>query len=143
MQQFQVPQFIDVEDKIFGPLTFKQFIYLLVGGGILFFLYRILPPLVFFVIAIPAVALLAALVFVKVNDRPFLYTLLASIRYYSSSTLYLWKQSPKTAVPKQTIKKEQTELIEKLTGPERLDDSKLKELAWNLDIHSNNTNRNG
>jgi hypothetical protein len=26
--QFRVPQFIDIEDKLFGPLTFKQFIYL-------------------------------------------------------------------------------------------------------------------
>ncbi|TSC80302.1 MAG: hypothetical protein G01um101429_152 [Parcubacteria group bacterium Gr01-1014_29] len=33
MQQFQVPQFIEVEDKIFGPLTTKQFFYLLGGGG--------------------------------------------------------------------------------------------------------------
>ena len=26
--QYQVPQFIEVEDKIFGPLTFKQFLYI-------------------------------------------------------------------------------------------------------------------
>ena len=39
--QFQVPQFIEIEDKIFGPLTFKQFIYLAggVGASIVLWLY--------------------------------------------------------------------------------------------------------
>ena len=30
--RFEVPQFIEIEDKIFGPFTWKQFVYL--GGGI-------------------------------------------------------------------------------------------------------------
>ena len=30
--QFQVPQFVEVEDKIVGPLTLKQFLY--VGGAV-------------------------------------------------------------------------------------------------------------
>ena len=30
--RFEVPQFIDIEDKIIGPLTWRQFIYL--GGGV-------------------------------------------------------------------------------------------------------------
>ncbi|KKS92044.1 MAG: hypothetical protein UV69_C0039G0006, partial [Parcubacteria group bacterium GW2011_GWE2_43_12] len=32
MQQFVVPQFIDVEDKIIGPITVRQFIIIMVGG---------------------------------------------------------------------------------------------------------------
>ena len=35
--QYQVPQFIEVEDKIFGPLTFKQLVYV-VGGEPCFYL---------------------------------------------------------------------------------------------------------
>jgi len=31
--RFEVPQFIEVEDKIFGPFTWKQFIYLMGGEG--------------------------------------------------------------------------------------------------------------
>lgn len=138
MQQYQVPQFIDVEDKIFGPLTMKQFIYLLVGGGILFILYRILPPLVFFVIALPLAAVSFSLAFVKVNGRPFIHSLLAGIRYYAGSTLYLWKQAPKQATARPEEAKQNSDLLEKLAGPERLNDSKLKELAWNLDIHKRN-----
>ena len=41
--QYQLPQFIDIEDKIVGPLTFKQFIYIAGGAGICFIAYRLLP----------------------------------------------------------------------------------------------------
>ena len=38
--QFKVPQFLDIEDKIFGPFTFKEFVYLAGGAGLCFILYR-------------------------------------------------------------------------------------------------------
>ena len=41
--QFQVPQFIEVEDKIFGPLTFKQFVYMTGGVGAAYMLWRVMP----------------------------------------------------------------------------------------------------
>ena len=47
--RFQVPQFIDIEDKIFGPLTFKQFVYLAGGGGLAFLIYKSVP----FMLALP------------------------------------------------------------------------------------------
>ena len=37
--RFQVPQFIEVEDKIFGPMTLKQFIYMAGGAGLSFLIY--------------------------------------------------------------------------------------------------------
>ena len=40
--QFKVPQFLDIEDKIFGPFTFKEFVYLAGGAGLCFVLYRLL-----------------------------------------------------------------------------------------------------
>jgi hypothetical protein len=42
MKQFHVPQFIEVEDKIFGPLTLKQFLYVIGGAGIVFIMYAFL-----------------------------------------------------------------------------------------------------
>ena len=41
--RFQVPQFIEVEDKIFGPLTFKQFVYVTGGVGLAVILFLFLP----------------------------------------------------------------------------------------------------
>lgn len=98
--KFEVPQFIDVEDKIFGPLTWRQFIYL--GGGLgvcfvtMFILPSALPPLlawmVVLFIGIPLALLSAALAFFPINNRPFSYFLEAVYNYLTNTKLYLWKQ---------------------------------------------------
>ena len=58
--EYQVPQFIEVEDKIVGPLTLKQFIYIAGAGGlcVVFFVY--LPILFAFLLSAPVVGLAAA-----------------------------------------------------------------------------------
>ena len=69
--RFQVPQFIEVEDKVVGPLTLKQFMYLAGGAGMAFVAYRFLP-LFIAIFVIPAIAGLSlALAFYKVNNKPF------------------------------------------------------------------------
>ncbi len=45
--QFHIPQYIDIEDKLFGPLTLKQAIYVLGGGGGIYLMYRIIPSIFF------------------------------------------------------------------------------------------------
>ena len=50
--QFQVPQFIEVEDKIFGPLTFRQAVYLVGGAGLSYVIYRFSPSLIISIIPI-------------------------------------------------------------------------------------------
>ncbi len=129
--RFQVPQFIEVESKIFGPLTFKQFIYLLGGAGIIFLLYVFLP---FWLMIIPAMAVAGfslALAFYKINNQPFVKVVENALKYFSSARLYLWKKLP----PRQSA--ERAELPKK--QPEqvympKLTQSKLKDLAWSLDI---------
>ena len=69
--QFKVPQFIDVEDKIFGPFTFRQFLYLAGGAGICFLLYKTLPLVVAIIIMLPVIALSLALTFYRVNEKPY------------------------------------------------------------------------
>ena len=59
--QFQVPQFIEIEDKIFGPLTAKQFFYILGGGAIIFLLYVFFEFWLLIVLGAPVVALAGAL----------------------------------------------------------------------------------
>lgn len=76
MDQFVVPQFIDVEDKIFGPVTTRQFLILLVAGIILFIGYKLSDTALFtFELAtIGGLALVVA--FVKINGQTFHYFLL-------------------------------------------------------------------
>jgi hypothetical protein len=123
----QVPQFIEVKDKIFGPLTFKQFVYLVGAGGFLFLSIRMLPLFIALIVALPVVALGLALAFYKVNGMPFIFTLEAAFKYFIGGKLYIWKKETKEK-EKEVEKKETQVYIPKLSS------SKLSDLSWGLDI---------
>ena len=93
--RFEVPQFIEIEDKIFGPLTWKQFVYILGGAGALFMLYVTLPFVIFLLIGTPLAALTFGLAFYKVNNRPFSIVLESFVTYLAGGRLYLWKKKDK------------------------------------------------
>ena len=132
--QYQVPQFIEIEDKIFGPLTFKQFIYILGGLGGGFMVYKVVPTPFSYILIIPIIGFGVALAFYKINERPLISTLEAGFKYLLSPKLYLWKK--KEVLPEKTN-------IESLLGEERplvapnLTAGKLSEIAWGLDITEN------
>ncbi len=90
--QFNVPQFIEVEDKIIGPLTLKQFFYLGGGAGLLFILWFFLKLTAFIIVAIPVAALCGALAFYRVNGRPFVSLLGSLVKYLRKPRLYLWRK---------------------------------------------------
>lgn len=128
--RFQVPQFIEVESKIFGPLTLKQFIYLAGGAGIIFLLYVILPFFLTIIFAIPVGAFALALAFYKVNNQPFIKVIENVLHYTSAPKIYIWKkdEGKKRAPTKQKEKVAPQIYVPKLTK------SKLKDLSWSLDI---------
>jgi len=129
--RFQVPQFIEVEDKIFGPLTLRQFIYLSGSVGIVVILWAILPNYLAFVIGAPIAMLGAALAFVKINNRPFVNILESALSFILKDNLYIWKKKEKG--PAQTTKQLNQKARGELIVP-TLSKSKLKDLAWSLDI---------
>lgn len=90
--RFEVPQFIEIEDKIIGPLTWKQFVYLAGGAGVLIVLYFMLPFIFFVMIGLPFGALSASLAFHKVNNRPFSIFLESFVSYFTNNKLYLWRK---------------------------------------------------
>ncbi|MEK7589788.1 MAG: PrgI family protein [Patescibacteria group bacterium] len=134
--RFQVPQFIEVEDKIFGPLTLKQFVYLAGAGGVLFILLKIFPVIVAVFLAIPIVALAVALAFYKVNDRPFVFALESAFKYLLSNRLYIWKSKDINQIIAEKNKLNAT--INSTVGSQinipKLSGNKLKDIAWSLDI---------
>lgn len=125
--RFQVPQFIEVEDKIFGPLTLKQFIYLAGSAGVIGMLWVWLPFFWVIVIGGPIAALGAALAFLKINERPFPLILESMVGYVTSNHLYLWKQ--RTRTPEATKLK----AVEPELDVPGISANKLKDLAWDLD----------
>ncbi len=90
--RFEVPQFIEIEDKIFGPLTWRQFLYLGGGGGMGAVLFFTTPFIVFLIFGLPLALLAGALAFYPVNSRPFSFFLEAIIGYVRRQKLYLWKK---------------------------------------------------
>jgi hypothetical protein len=130
--EYQVPQFIEVEDKIFGPFTLKQFIYIAGGVGLCAILVLYLPLVVGIIIAIPVAVFTGALAFFKVNNKPFVEIMEAAFTYYIGNRLYLWKKEKNRpdAAP-----------VKKPVDPARLGltQSKLKDLAWSLDIKDQET----
>src|SRR3990167_7822711 len=100
MARYQVPQFIEVEDKIFGPLTFKQFIYLAGGGGLSLAFFTLLPFWLAVIFIIPVAVFAAALAFYEVNVRPFIVVLEHAFGYLLGNKLYFVEASHHKAVCK-------------------------------------------
>jgi len=134
--RYQVPQFIEVESKIFGPLTLKQFIYLVGGAGILFLLYVILPIWLMFLLGLPVAVFSLAIAFYKVNNQPFIKVTENAFKYLSSTRLYLWKKTQPKPAPKKELEKPagQSPLGGVQIYIPKITKSKLKDLAWSLDI---------
>lgn len=76
MQQFTVPQFIDVENKIIGPITSRQFLILLAAAVIIGLSYKFFDFSLFLTISIIVFIIAVLFSFVKVNGRPFHYFIL-------------------------------------------------------------------
>ncbi len=93
--QFNVPQFIEIEDKILGPLTLKQSLFLGAGAGILLFGWFFLTLGAFILLAIPVLLFCSALAFYKVNGQPFISFLGSLLKYISKPRFYLWKKRGK------------------------------------------------
>lgn len=90
--RFQVPQFIEREPKVVGPLTLRQFIYLGIAGVIMFFVYFIYPFPVFVGSAIIFGGIGLALAFLKIGGRSLPQILWSFFRFEISSKTYLWKR---------------------------------------------------
>jgi len=93
MQQFTVPQFIDAEDKIIGPITTRQFIILLVMSGFVFLQYKIFDFSLFLVSGLLTVGIFFTFAFSKINGRPFHYFLLNVIQSLFMPRLRLWNKN--------------------------------------------------
>lgn len=130
--RYQVPQFIDIEDKIIGPFTIKQFVYLAGGAGMSYIVYSLLPIYIALVLVLAIIGLSLALAFYKVNNKPFIDFLEAAVLYYSKQNLYIWKKEEKKPVAREMAAGAPAQVY-----VPRLSDSKLKELSWSLDINEN------
>lgn len=89
--RFQVPQFIETEEKIIGPFTVKQFIFIAIGGAILFLLFFVVPPGLFIFLAIPIAAIFLGLALVKISEMPLYMYIFHYFNYLTNPKKYFYK----------------------------------------------------
>lgn len=92
MQQFTVPQFIDVEDKILGPITIRQFLIILAGGIVDFIGWRYGDMAMFTLVLSISGALTLLFAFVKINGQAFHYFVLNIVQTSRKPSLRVWKK---------------------------------------------------
>ncbi len=138
--QFKVPQFLDIEDKIFGPFTFREFVYLAGGAGLCFILFKLLG-LFWGIIPIASVAGFSlALAFYKPNSKPFLNMVESWFKFMIQGKLYIWQKDRPREKSSQDFAKSSVSFNNPREN--KLTSSKLKDLAWSLDVLDLNKNQN-
>ena len=133
--QYQIPQFIEIEDQIFGPLTFRQFVYLVGGAGACYTLYRMLPLLIALPLIVAVAVFAGLLAFYKVNNRHFIDVVEAAVKYQLGTKLYLWKKKWNKEVTQPKTDLQITSKQNPGVNVPTLPQSRLKELTWSLDIN--------
>lgn len=133
MQQFQVPQFIEHEARLIGPLTVKQSAVLGLLGAILFVLWFLVEKWLFFLLALPFSFIALLIAFMRINGRPVLDFFLGFLSFFISPQLFIWQKRELA----QTSKRSKRGQVEIFTGPSsETTKQKILELAKELDKNS-------
>ncbi|MFH0840576.1 MAG: PrgI family protein [bacterium] len=137
MQQFTVPQFIDVEDKILGPLSVRQFSIMLAAMAVVGVCYKIFDFSMFLVIGVVVILVAGLFAFVKVAGAPFHYFLLNILKTLRKPRLRVWNKSDLIDFEKPAkikVYKADLKLYNKgdITN-KRFNDSRLSQLALVVD----------
>lgn len=130
--QFSVPQFIDIEDTIVGPLTIKQAGYLGLGGVVIFMSTILLDTVWAALVSVPFLLICIALAFYKPNGRPLVVYVEKFFIYGSRPKVYAWRREPDGFMIKRAIKRETVKDV-KSAEYKIVSRNRLQELAWVLD----------
>lgn len=92
MSVYKVAQDVEADDKLLGPFSFRQFIYLIVvamGGILAYGLWQLLPPLA--IIPLPVMIFFGALALPLRKDQPMETYLAAIVSFYLKPKKRLWE----------------------------------------------------
>jgi len=129
MQQFVIPQFIDVEDKIFGPVTTRQFIIMLIAGLIIFISFK-LADFMLFIIILASVGIFALiLAFVKINGQTFHYFILNILQSMRRPSRRIWWKRYSKKELNQLRKLKKVEVMEPIVSKPSLSYSRIRDLS--------------
>ena len=131
-----------MEDKIIGPLTLKQFGYIIGAGGISFLIWTFIPyKFIAVIVIIPIASLFLALAFVKYNNRSFGDVLESAFSYYTGAKIYTWKQpNPLTTTHEDKIDQIVVDTTKEMIISKTNRD-KLHDLSLGLDVMDTKSGR--
>ncbi len=92
MAQYKVPQDVEADDKLLGPFSFRQFVYLMIAGALIAMsvgLFQLFPLLA--IIPLPPVFFFLALALPLKKDQPMETYLAAMLSYYTKSHTRTWQ----------------------------------------------------
>lgn len=134
MQQFNVPQFIDVEDKVLGPITVRQFVIILVCGLFSAATYKLADFALFLTLTILIFGLGGVIAFLRINGRPFHYFILNIAQTFRKPKLRIWNnQLSKTSKELKGEPEIEIEQITKVQKKQIYPKSKLAEVSLMVD----------
>ena len=125
---FNVPQFIDIEDKIVGPFTAKQLGWMAIAGIILLILWNTLDASAFILSGIIVCAIFGALAFYRPYNQPLTKFIASSFHFAFKPKMYIWKRNfieVKITKPKKKKEESHTRKI--------LDSKKIQEITKIVD----------
>lgn len=128
---FSVPQFIDVEDKIAGPLTWRQLLWMLGMGVVILIIYNTLSQTAFYIVAVPVIFLFAALAFYRPYNQPLIVYIGHAIVFLFRPKVSVWERPSvvkKRAPEPKAIESEQPR-------SKQLTIEEIKRLAQIVDTH--------
>lgn len=122
-----------MEDKIIGPLTLIQFLYILGGGVVNYLLFMAFgsSSFIFWLLALPIAIVALALAFLKIQDQPLLYFIKAGLIYLQNPKKRIWlRQGIQPKIIRDSAKKVVTA---PLPPKRQIEKSELEKLAQMLD----------
>ena len=123
MAQYKVPQDVEADDKLLGPFSFRQFVYLLIAGGLAALavgLFQLFPLLA--IIPLPPILLFVALALPLKKDQPMETYLAAIVSYYLKPHTRLWTPG-------------QRESTIQITAPKKVEESRTRDITGEEATH--------
>ncbi|MEK7077129.1 MAG: PrgI family protein [Patescibacteria group bacterium] len=114
--QFQVPQFIETEDKIVGPFTLRQFFYVAGAGALCFMLFFAVATWLFVILSMFLIAAALALAFIKINGRSLPAVVLSAFRFYWNPQAYVWQPEAPQVKKEEALKSLGGGIIDKIVS---------------------------
>ena len=90
--QFVVPQFLDVESKIIGPVTVRQFAIIMAAGLVGALFYRLFDFSLFLLLTIPMSIVALGFAFIKINGQGLHYVTINWIQTIRRPSLRVWNK---------------------------------------------------